>query len=422
MNYAANAQPLLREGNVKTARLISYLLLSTAAVGSAATTDEFKRDCNAFKDSPALKAFFGCASDFFTLEPIHPIVRSIVPGGGTGIGASLTLDSPKGEWHRIFNVDGAISLRDFWIAESKLTLRHPKFGGDWNTARDGDAFATHFYVRARSLPRMPFYGIGPHTSRSNLVDFSERDEFVGADLVNPVASWLRVGGMVEGIFPDVGGIRSPTVRSIDRFYDESTAPGLVRQPKFVHSEVSISPHHAYPLEFNYHIGYNFFTDTDTGHYSFQRFRADLQHNIYFSRSLAQPKRDAGVLEIRGLLSVSHKSAGNAIPFYLQETLGGSDINNDPTLRGFADYRFRAPDLMLISAQYERRVWSYFGILGFYDTGQVANRAGDLSLAQMRHSYGFGINLWGQSKVLFRAYVGLGSGEGRHLYFGIPNLP
>ena len=397
------------------------LLLFATAAAYAASMDEFKRDCNAFKASPEVKPFFGCASDLFTLEPIHPIVRSIVPGGGTGVGANYTLDRP-GNWRRIFTVTGAISLRNFWIAETKLTLRHPKFG-DWNTAEAGDAFATHFYLRARGLPRMPFYGIGPHTSRANLVDFSERDVFIGGDAVNPLSSWLRVGGALEGIVPDITGLSSPTVRSIDRYFTEATAPGLLRQPKFIHSEISVTPHHAYPLEFNYHIGYNFFHDTEGGHYSFQRFRADLRHQIYFTRAAAQPKRDNGVLEIRGLLSMSGKSAGSAIPFYLQETLGGSDINGDPTLRGFVDYRFRAPNLVLIQTQYERRVKGYLGVLAFYDTGQVANTRSDLSLANMRHSYGFGVNVWVESKVVFRAYVGLGSGEGVHPFFGIaPGLP
>ena len=386
---------------------LSSLLLATGAL-QAASMDEFKRDCAAVKgSSSAVKALFGCASDFFTLDPIHPIVRTIVPGGGTGIGLNYKLDSPKGEWHRIFNVNGAMSLRKFWIAESVLTLRHPKFGGDWNTARAGDSFATHFYLRARGLPLMPFYGIGPRTRKANLVDFEERDVFVGADLVNPLSSWLRVGGLVEGIFPEINGIGDPKIRSIDPFY-------TVPQPKFVHSELSVTPHHAYPFELNYHIGYHWFTDTDTGRYSFRRFRADLRHNVYFTRSKSIPKRDAGVLEIRGLLSMS----GSVAPFYLQETLGGSDINNDPTLRSFADYRFRGPHLVEISTQYERRVWSYFGVLGFYDAGQVAERKGDLSFGNMRQSFGFGINVWVESKVVFRAYIGLGGGEGSHRYVGL----
>ena len=125
--------------------------------------------------------------------------------------------------------------------------------------------------------------------------------------------------------------------------------------------------------------------------------------------------------IHALLSVSDKSAGNQIPFYMQETLGGSNVDGDPTLRGFRDYRFRAPNLLLFQLQYDRRMWGPLGAFGFYDTGQVAMRAGDIDLSKMRHSYGFGLSIWLASKVMFRASVGLGSGEGRHLYFGIPTF-
>jgi hypothetical protein len=251
-----------------------------------------------------------------------------------------------------------------------------------------------------------------------LVDFRERDVFFGADVRNPITSWIDGGAVLEAIVPDVGGVHKGSVRSIDQFFTEATAPGLATQPNFVHSEIFVHPHHKDPFEFDWHIGYNFFTDTGSGHYSFRRFRADLRHNIYPERSGGQPKRNS-VLSIRGLLSVSDKSAGNAVPFYLQETLGGSDIHGDPMLRGFSDYRFRGPNLILLQTQYERQVAPYIGVLGFYDAGQVAVNRGDLSLGNMRHSFGFGISLWAESKVVFRAYVGLGSGEGIHNFFVVP---
>lgn len=394
-------------------------LLCLLAPLHAVSWDELKRNCGAVTnnqndpDRSKLSAFESCVTDIFTLDKVHPIVRSIVPGGGTGTGLNLKLDSP-GTWHNTFTVNGAISMRDFWSAEMKETFTHRKFG-DWNTARD--SFAAHLYLRARDLPRMPFYGIGPHTSRADLVDFSERDTFAGVDAINPLSSWLGIGGSVEGIFPDVNGVRSPGVRSIDQFYAEPTAPGLVVQPKFFHSEIFLHPHHADPLEFDYHIGYGFFTDMDTGHYSFRRFRADFRHNIYPERTNGRPKRTS-VLSIRGLLSMSDKSAANAIPFYLQETLGGSDINGDAMLRGFADYRFRGPTLVMIQTQYERQLWKWFGVLAFYDTGQVTTRKSDLSFSDFRHSFGFGLSLWSAEKVVFRAYVGLGSGEGVHQFYGL----
>lgn len=398
-------------------RIFSALAASLLAAASlqAASKDELKRACEAFKNSPALKGAVACLADVWTLDEFHPIVQTIVPGGGVAMGAQYKWDSPRGSWHRIFTAKGAISLRDFWMVEPRLVLRHPKFGGV-RRAED-QSFQADFYLRGMNLARMPFYGIGPNTSRANLVDFRQRDLRFGASAQNPVATWLGVGASLEVIRPDIAGVHKGTIRPIDEYFSEATAPGLASQPTFVHSEIFLRPHHKDPFEFDWRIGYNFYNDTRTGQYSFQRFRADLRHNIYPFREAAQPLRDR-VLSVRALLSTTNKGASNAVPFYLQETLGGSDIHGDPMLRGFADYRFRAPNLLYFSTQYEHRVWQYFGLLGFYDTGQVANRAGDLSLSNMRHSYGFGINLWVESKVIFRAYVGLGSGEGIHNFVGL----
>jgi hypothetical protein len=66
--------------------------------------------------------------------------------------------------------------------------------------------------------------------------------------------------------------------------------------------------------------------------------------------LAAGPRTFSLFTIR--LSISQTSTGNAFPFYMQETLGG--IDGQPTLHGFADYRFRAPDLLLFQVEYDHR--------------------------------------------------------------------
>jgi len=401
-------------------RMRLLLCLASVALLHAASNDELKRNCGAVSSDQKklLSNLESCISDVFTLDTIHPIVKSIVPGGGTGPGLSLTFDK-RGEWRSTFNVNGAMSLRQFWGAEMKDTLVHRRF---FDAGGASESFVTHLYVRARGLPLMPYYGIGPRTATSSLVNFSERDTAVGVDASHPLAKFLSVGGTAEGIFPDVNSLHSPGIRSIDQYFTEATAPGLLTQPNFVHSEIFARLQHADPIEFQYRVGYNFYHDTGTGHYSFGRFHADLRHNIYFERPNGKPNRTS-VLSIRGVVSMSNVSSGNAIPFYLQETLGGSDINNDAMLRGFADYRFRGADLAMISTEYERDVWKWLGILAFYDTGQVATRASDLGFGNFRHSYGFGVNVWSAQKVVFRAYVGLGSGEGLHKFVGLaPGLP
>jgi hypothetical protein len=247
-----------------------------------------------------------------------------------------------------------------------------------------------------------------------LVNFQERDVAAGADVFNPFSAWFGAGGRIESLWADVGGATGPGLRSITTQYNESTAPGLASQPNLIHYQVFAEPRRTrHKFQFDYKVGYNFYQDHDTGHYSFRRFKVDGTHTFH------PTGRAEDVLTIHNRLTISDTDSGNAIPFFQQETLGGSDINGQPTLRGFPDYRFRGPDLVLIQVEYDQRVWGPIGLLGFYDTGQVAVKASDLSFAKMRQSFGFGLSVWAGNKAVFKVYVGLGSGEGTHTYVGIP---
>ena len=50
-----------------------------------------------------------------------------------------------------------------------------------------------------------------------------------------------------------------------------------------------------------------------------------------------------------------------MPFYFQPTLGGADLNGSPSLSSYQDYRFRAPNLLLLQGTFEH---SLYGPLGF----------------------------------------------------------
>lgn len=370
------------------------------------------------------------------------IPASIVPGGGTALGVMYLQPLPIHDWtNSNLTMDVGSSLREFWFADATLSFFHRKWGGDWNTARDSNRFRA--YAHARGLPLMPYYGIGPDTSRSNLVDFGERQLFGGIDAFIPLKSWVAVGAALEFVAPSINGISDPTVRSIDTYYSEATAPGLLYQPGFVHYRVFAQPRREWKwTKTESQVAYDFFQDTDTGHYSFRKFRADFMQTIYPERQTeptgggtgtrSQPNYDS-VLYIFGRFTTEQTAAGNAIPFYLQETIGGSDIDNIATLRGFQDYRFRAPNLFVIQTQYERRllpaaksdatstirkVAGALGVMAFFDAGEVAVKASDLSLSNVRQSFGFGLTFWSGERVWFRAYVGLGSGEGIHNFVGV----
>jgi len=193
------------------------------------------------------------------------------------------------------------------------------------------------------------------------------------------------------------------------------------------------------------VAYHYYQDPSSGRYSTRKFRAEFLQRIYPESQheatgggtsvRRQPKYDS-VLYIGGRFTAESAATGHVVPFYLQETIGGSDIEGVPALRGFQDYRFRAPNLFYLQAQYERRllrarpageapstfrsIASSVGIMAFYDTGEVAARLSDLDMSNLRHSFGFGLTFWSGNKVWFRAYVGLGSGEGLHNFVGVTN--
>ena len=362
---------------------------------------------------PLWKRTTGCAIKFFTARPLHLTIKSIVPGSGTGVGPTFGADFNADRWQRRLVVTEVTSLRGFWLAESKFRATHQKFGAN-NSARD--RFAVDLYANARDLPRMVFYGIGPHTSTTNLTNFRERDVRAGADVFNPFSAWMAAGGRVESIWPRVSGVTDAGLRSITTAYTESTAPGLAAQPNLIHYEIFGEPRRTHgKFQFDYKASFNVYQDHKTGLYTFRRFYVDGHHTFHPTHTEDED------LAIHDRFSANSTGKSSVGPFYMMETLGGSDINGEPALRGFSDYRFRGNDLALIQVEYNRRVWGPLGLLGFYDVGQVANRASELSFAEMRHSVGFGVGIWAGGKVWFKASVGLGSGEGRHTYFGIPSF-
>jgi hypothetical protein len=57
--------------------------------------------------------------------------------------------------------------------------------------------------------------------------------------------------------------------------------------------------------------------------------------------------DFGQFDVKARLVLTQTSGLNQAAFYLQPTLGGTDIDSRVTLRGYDNYRFRALDLALI---------------------------------------------------------------------------
>ena len=381
--------------------------------------DQWKKNCHDMTTDFGKDTFLSCATSAFRSRPFHFVTQSIVPGSGVGGGSYYGQDLNRDIWQNRLEFTGVMTIRQFRFAEGKFTARRPHFGN----YHSDENFAFQLYARNKQMEDLPFYGLGPDTNVHNAVHFSERDTRAGALLASPLTSWLSTAGTVEAIFPTVGNVSSTKVTSIGQVYDETTAPGLASQPTFLHVEALLRPHFSLAsehIQFNYRFRYGYFHDTDTGHYSFRRFVADFGHAIY-PESQDGIRRPDSVLNIRVRLAMSDASSTNAIPFYLQETIGGSDIDNQATLRSFRDFRFRGPNSFLVQTEYDRRIIGPIGILAFYDAGKVTVARSDLNFSNLHQGFGGGLAFFLAGKVVFRAYVGLGGGEGAHPYFGIANF-
>lgn len=398
--------------------------------------DQWKRNCTLFTDFA--KKFIPCASSTFSARPFHFLAQSIVPGSGVGGGGrySVDLNEENGAQDQL-QATSVMTIREFWFAELRFTSQRA-IDADWNAS--GESLGLTVYARNRSLPTMTYYGLGPVTDVHNTVDFSQRDTSAGVEVTMPFpeVSWLSVGGKVEGLWPSVGGTSSPGIVSIQQTFTEQTAPGLAAQPPFIHEQLYQDAHRRFlrRFELNYQISEGFYQDTSTGHYSFRRLDATAEHRFYPQRKKHGGVIDQNYFSVLWRYSESDAGRGNAIPFYLQETLGGSDISNQTSLPAFKDYRFRGPALVLVQAQYGRKVCvacdpckqglirtvcSHLGFLAGYDAGQVALRRSDIDFSKMRQSYESGLSVYLGKDIVFRMALGFGGGEGSHPYFNIADF-
>jgi hypothetical protein len=102
-----------------------------------------------------------------------------------------------------------------------------------------------------------------------------------------------------------------------------------------------------------------------------------------------------------------------VPFYFQPTLGGSDIDGNPALPSYQDYRFRAPNNILAEARFEHSIYGPFGFTALIDEGKVALRRGDLDFSHLRHSYAVGLTLRAGAFPMVWLLFSWGGHEGTH---------
>lgn len=334
----------------------------------------------------------------------YPRFGSITQGGGFALGPGYRRHNPFHTQGDLF-VDGAYSIKQYWIGEVRLVL--PELAHR--------RLFTEAWARRSSFPQQGFFGLGIDSQRGDRTSFEHNETNVGGRLGVRVSPILSAGGGLEYLDPSIGRGRSSGFPSIEQNFNELTAPGLTSQPNFVQTFAFASLDYARPFGSprkggRYRVEVSKYNDLESDNrFGFKRTDIDLQQ--YFSAF-----NERRVLALRSLMSFADADAGADVPFYLQRTLGGNN-----TLRGFRDFRFRDRNLLLLQAEYRFEIFTAMDGAVFYDAGQVAPRREDLSWNKFKKDYGFGFRFGTNQGVFLRFDIAFGSGEGMRPFLAFSHV-
>ncbi len=375
----------------------------------------------------------GCTYTLFTDHPLHIAAGSMPPQNGFGLGGAFVWSKNTTNWRMSWGFDAVGAFSGAWRAGGYMTMvhtPHPKRGPvtvTFPTAGEtpksdekpkGTESFTHpytvfnFYAQSISLNKVNFFGLGNDTALAGKSLFGINQTIVGGSVIKPVFEWaaihwlnLALLGEVNGRFVDIRGEQGQSAPSIETLYTDATAPGLGSQPGFVQLGEGLRIKPAIGnLQLNYMGRFQQFFAPSSSQNSFLRWTLDLDHTYSLSGNTQSAAKSAdgvdpdscapsgetcakishtrnlnGSIGVRLLLSESLTSGTSVVPFYFQQTLGGSDINSALSLGSYQDYRFRAPNLLLLQESFEHSIWGPFGVKLTADQGRVALTRGDPGL-------------------------------------------
>ena len=263
-------------------------------------------------------------------------------------------------------------------------------------------------VRYRHFPQEDFFGVGPESSESDRTNYLLQDTAYVAVFGYQFERWLGVGARTGFLQSDVGSGTDERYPSTETLFDDQSAPGLAEQPDFFHLSTAVffdfrdlpgKPHKGGLLG----LSYSRFDDLDDNQFQFNRYAFDARGYLPLG-SVAR------VFAVRFFASFDDAPSGSRVPFYLQDTLGGSQ-----TLRGFREFRFRDTNLMYLSGEYRWEAAPAIEGAFFYDAGKVFNDRSDFDFAGLEKSYGVGVRFKTKNAVVFRFDIGR-SNEGTRIFF------
>ncbi|HZY64136.1 MAG TPA: hypothetical protein VFE38_16585 [Edaphobacter sp.] len=410
-----------------------------------------------------------CGQTLVMGQPMHISVGSLAPQNGLGFGlAFVEHKNFANEWRTNYNIDAQATLNGSWRAGAYMKAYRLPGGTTYKVA---PLFG--LYSQSISLTRVDYYGLGPNTLPATHTTYGFSENITGVSAIMPLNGVFRpariaIVAELNGRFPSLRPGSESSIPSTSQIFTETTAPGLVRQTAYFQPSegVRIAPgFFKNRIRLNYLLQFQQYVAPGNSAYSFRRWNADFNHEIplysllpsrlaakYYTNRASQiiyngpddctgssagknippqraaagqdparpcpvvstPEKLEGSISLRLFLSESFANRGSTVPFYLMPTLGGSDINGTPMLASYPDYRFRAPNLLLLRGTIEHSIGKLpIGALFSVDEGKVAMRRDDIAFDHLRHSFNAGLTVHAGGLPVFYLLFAWGGSEGSH---------
>jgi outer membrane protein assembly factor BamA len=324
----------------------------------------------------------------------HPYFESAYAGGGFTLGAG---------YRRLVSAYNSIDIR------GSLTVKgYKRVEGAFMAPRLFDRRGTLTVIGGwRDATRVGFYGTGINTSINDRVNYRFTQPYGTATLdVRPMRNLLLLHGGLELSRWDLKSGEGDEP-SIDTVYTPETLPGLGTSTTYRHSDATVAldsrPAPDYARRGGYYgISFHDFHDQD-GRYGFRRTDYEVIQHVPILR-------ETWVLSLHGELQLANAANHQTVPFFMLPSLGGGS-----SLRGFASWRFRDLNSLLLSADWRVIANRFIDVALLYDAGRVAAHRSDLTSAPLKSDYGVGFRFHGPMTTPLRIDVAHGN-EGLNLVF------
>ncbi|MCZ2154503.1 MAG: BamA/TamA family outer membrane protein [Bryobacterales bacterium] len=310
----------------------------------------------------------------------------LAPGAGMAIGP---------EYYRDDLADGSFVARaaaqfSFGAAQKfDLQLTAPRLAHE---KLEWDFQAVH-----HNYPHLDYYGPGADSRKTGRSNYRLEDTTIDTTLTLKPVRYVRLGASLGYLFANTGPGSRKEVISTDKQYPPAVTSGIDSQANAlrygVFAQVDYRDNPGGPRSGgSYTAQYNIYRDQELNRFDFSRLTIDLQQ--YFP--MFNQRR---VVALRARTNHSFVSGGQAVPFYLQNILGG---NSD--LRGYRPFRFYGDNSLLMNAEWRWEVFSGLDMAIFTDAGKVMERHRDFNFRHLESDVGFGLRFNARNNTFMRLDV------------------